>query len=337
MTTLLMTGALAAEIGGYARFFGGRAETYETNAATKIQPHLTLAYKANDDVTLYGKTSFRLIYDLQFPEHNRFIGYQNYISVKSQSYGKIDFGYLENVAYLLHKGVRDVGLLDIENSDIYFFFPAPAGFYAPTLTHIFTDRRNLKANYTTPEIYGITTGITTVLERGEKTPIGPGVRYEHGQGIVAAIAYENEFDFAKLAASIGYGYYRNDRLFFPEQASADHSEISTGISISKYGYSVGASYRHIFLPDNLGLKNTRVYSTGVSYEQDPYGISLTYLQSSTEWVVKDTRRHLMLSGSYQFNKYLRTALSTGYMKFSSSDGVIDRGGLFIIAGVEFLL
>lgn len=325
-------------VGGYARFFTGKVESLKYNSALKTEPYVRLSYKATDDLTVSGKLAYRVVWDDRYSSSNKHKIYDAYLTVQSKTYGKIDAGNLKNVAYILHQGPKDVGLLDIEDTDIYLFFPTPKGFYTPVLTHIYTDSRDTKISYTTPDLHGFTWAVTAVQSEDKKADsIAPSVKIDHGKGMITALRYLQDFDWFSIGVSGAAAYYHDDRFFFKDrEEDAHHSEVSTGISLMKNGITVGAAYRQIMFPDKLDIKDTKAWSTGVAYEHDPYGISLSYFQAKSEYIVKNTRHHVMLSGRYDINKYVRVVTSWGHMEFDTNQGK-DCNGYFGIAGLEFKL
>ena len=329
---------LQLSVGGYFRLFSGKVESLKYNSAIKTEPYAKLSYKVSDDLTVSGKVAYRVVWDDRFSTVNKHKIYDAYASISSKTYGTLDAGNLKNVAYILHQGPKDVGLLDIEDTDLYMFFPTPKGFYAPVLTHIYTDARDTKLSYTTPDLNGFTWAMTVVQSEDKKADsIAPSVKIDHGKGVITAVRYLQDLKWLTLGMSGAVAYYHDDRFFFKTQEmTANHSELSTGLSLMKNGFTFGAAYRRIMFPDKLEMKDTQAWSTGLAYEQDPYGISLSYFQSKTEYLIKNTRHYVMLSGRYNINKYVRAVTSIGHMEFDTNQGD-DCNGYFAIAGLEFKL
>lgn len=329
---------LKVSVGGYARFFTGKVESHQYNNAMKTEPFVKVKYDINDDLSVGGKLAYRVIWDDRYASSNRHKFYDAYATIESKKFGKIDVGNLKNIGYLLHQGPTDVSILCVEDTDIYLFYPSPSGFYSPILTYMYTDARDTKITYTTPDLNGFKWGITVVQSEDKKyDSISPGVKIDHGKGVITSAQYIRDFDVIKVGVSAAYAYYHNDRFFYKNsEKDGHHSEISAGINLEKNGYSWGAAYKQLMFQDNLDISDTYVYSTGIAYENDLYGVSLGYLYSKTKHIVKNNRHHGMLSGRYKFNKYMHGVLSTGYMEFDTDKGV-DSNGIFGIASIEFRL
>lgn len=329
---------LKVSIGGYARFFTGKVESHQYNNAMKTEPYVKVKFDINDDWSVGGKLAYRVIWDDRYSSSNRHKFYDAYATVESKTFGKIDVGNLKNIGYLLHQGPTDVSILCVEDTDIYLFYPSPKGFYSPILTYMYTDARDTKITYTTPDLNGFKWGITAVQSDDKKyDAIAPGVKIDHGKGVISSAQFIHDFEVLKVGVSAAYAYYHDDRFFYQNtEKDGHHSEISTGINLSKNGYSWGAAYKQIVFEDKLDIDDTYVYSTGIAYEKDPYGVSLGYLYSKTKHIVKNNRHHAMLSGRYKFNQYMHGVLSTGYMEFDTDHGA-DSNGFFGIASMEFRL
>lgn len=330
--------AVQLAVGGYARVFTGKMEGYQYNNATKNEPYVKLSYQATEDVKLSSKVAARFIWSDRFPSKRKLKFYDAYVTADSKTYGKIDVGNLRNVAYLMHQGPLDVGLFDIDDSDIYLFYDNPKNFFAPSLSYLNTDSRDTKISYTTPSFGGFKWGVSVVQSEDKKPDTcATGVKMDHGKGVITSVQYLQDFEVVNVGWSGAYAYYHDDRYDFKKNnIDANHSEYSTGVNIERHGYSVGASYRQIMFQDKLGLSDSSVWTTGVAYDTDKYGVSLTFLQSHAEYLQKNKFNHLMVSGKYMFYKWLRGTVSVGQLEFLSDKSPNQRSW-FAISGLEFKL
>lgn len=325
-------------VGGYARVFTGKMEGYQYNNATKNEPYAKLTYRATDDLTLSGKAAVRFIWSDRFPSKRKLKFYDAYVTADSKMYGKIDAGSLRNVGYLMHQGPVDVGLFDIDDSDIYLFYNDPKNFFAPSLTYLNTDSRDSKISYTSPSFGGFKWGISAV-ESGNDKPksCATGVKMDHGKGVITSVQYLTETDVVNIGLSGAYAYYHDDRYFFKKDTvDASHSEYSTGINLERAGYSIGASYRQIMFQDVVNIGDSDVWTVGVAYDVKKWGVSLTFLQSHADYIEKCTFNHLMASGKYMFTDWLKGTISVGQLEFLSQKSPNTRS-LFAITGFEFKL
>ena len=323
-------------VGGYVRSFTGQMEHFRYNNAMKSEGYIKPYFDVNDDITLTGKIAGRWILNDRFPDQNKFKMYDVYGTIKSKTFGTLDFGDLRNVAYLMHQGPVDVGLFDIDDSDISYFYERPSGFFAPTLSYLYTDGRDLKVNYITPSFGGFKWGITAVQSDDNKpdTIADNSVKIDHGKGVITSVQYKQDFEWVNMGASAGFAYYHNDKYFFKnKEANGNHNEYSLGLRLEKNDFSVGASYRQMMFQKNLGIGDTHTWVVGTAYDGEKYGISLNYLHSDGDFNEKNTYTHLMLSGRYTINEYLKATLSIGRLTWDKKTSA-KTDSWFGLAGLE---
>jgi len=324
-------------MGGYIRSFSGKMQHHQYNNAMKSEGYIKPYFDLTDDVTLTGKIAGRWILDDRYPDQNKFKMYDVYGAIKSKTYGSLDFGDLRNVAYHMHIGPKDVGLFDIDDSDISLFYERPSGFFTPTLTYLYTDSRDLKISYTTPSLNGFKWGVSAVQSDDNKPDscADGGIKMDHGKGVITSVQYTHDFDIFKLGSSAGFAYYHDDRYFFKtKEIDANHNEYSLGLRLEKGFYSIGASYRQIMFQKKVGIDDTHTWVVGGAYENDDYGISLNYLHSDGEFNEKNTFTHLMASGMYRLHKYVKATLSAGRLTWDNKTSP-KTDSWFTIAGLEF--
>lgn len=324
-------------VGAYVRGFTGKMENLQYNNALKSQAYIHPVYDINDEWSLSGRLSGRYILDDRFPGKNKFKIYDAYGTIESKMWGRLDAGDINNVAYQMHQGPLDVGLLDIDDSDIYLFYKAPKNFYAPMLTYINTDSRDAKVSYTTPFIGGFKWGLSAVQSEDGKpdTCASGGIKMDHGKGVITSVQYIGDIKTVHIGLSAGFAYYHDDRYFFENyDIDSGHSEYSTGINLEKNNFSIGAAYHQIMYHKKTDMADAYTWTAGVAYDDDTYGVSLGYLWSQAEFIEKNTFEHLMLSGKYQINKYVKAVLSVGQLVFKTNDAR-RQDGWFSIAGAQF--
>lgn len=325
-------------VGGYARVYTGKVESYQYNNVLKTEPRLVMAYDITDSIMLKGKIAYRIVRDDRFVDQKKSRVYDAYGTVDSKEYGTLDIGKLRNVGYFLHQGPVEVSPLDIDDSDISLFFKKPKGFHAPMMTYLNADSRDPKVSYTTPSLNGFKWGVSAVQsEDVEYESYAPGIKSDHGKGVITAAQYKQEIASFNVGTSAGYAYYHKDRFDMPDgYVDANHSEYSLGMNIEKNNYSVGTSYRRILFPNKLNIKDSQVFSIGTAYEGEIYGASLVWLHSKAESLEKDKYNHLMLSGSYRLNKYAKLSTSIGRVDFLSNK-TGNQKKYFGIMGIELSL
>ena len=324
-------------VGGYVRSFTGQMEHFQYNNVMKSEGYIKPYFDVNDDITLTGKIAGRWILNDRFADQTKFKMYDVYGTIKSKTFGTLDIGDVRNVAYLMHQGPIDVGLFDIDDSDISYFYERPSGFFAPTLSYLYTDGRDLKVNYTTPSFGGFKWGISAVQSDDNKPDscADGGIKMDHGKGVITSVQYTQDFDFVNVGASAGFAYYHDDRYFFKtKELDGNHNEYSLGLRLEKNDFSVGASYRQMMFEKKLGMDDTHTWVVGTAYDGEKYGVSLNYLHSDGDFNEKNTYTHLMLSGRYTINEYLKATLSTGRLTWDNKTSA-KSDSWFGLAGLEF--
>ncbi len=324
-------------IGGYARIYTGKLESYQYNSVLKAEPVITAHYQINDDLSVHGKYAYRIVRNDRFVDKKTSKMYDAYGTIESKKFGKLDIGKLKNIAYILHQGSVDVSCMDVEDSDISQFYKAPKGFYAPTMTYLYTDARDLKVSYTTGDLNGFKAGLTAVQSEDKKADsMAPqGIKIDHGKGIIGAAQYKHKWNNELWSAvSGGVAFYRNDRFFMQNKnIDANHREYSLGAKIGLNNVTAGLSYRRLMFPDKVALKDSSAVSMGIAYEYGKYAVSLSWLHSQAEFIEKDKYNHVMLSNRYAFHKYLNGYLSVGQLNFDSNKSG-NHKSLFGIMGLQ---
>lgn len=326
-------------VGGYVRGYTGKMESYQYNSVLKTEPRLTMAYDVTDDLRFKGKIAYRLIRNDRFVEDKKSRVYDAYVTFDSKAYGVLDIGKLRNVAYLMHKGPVDVSSLDVDDSDIHFFYRKPKGFYAPIMTYLNADSRDPKISYTTPSFKGVKGGVSVVQSEDVdyETCAPLGIKTDHGKGVIAAVQYQKEIASFQVASSAGYAYYHNDRFKLDTgNIDANHNEYSLGLNIAKNNYSIGASYRRILFQDKLDIHDSKAFTVGAAYDGEVYGASLVWLHSEATSLEKNEYNHIMLSGKYQVTPYAKLFASVGRIDFLQ-ETARDQKRYFGITGIEFSL
>ncbi len=324
-------------VGGYARVYSGKLESYQYNSVLKTEPVITAQYDITDTLSIKGKFAYRIVRNDRFVDKKTSRVYDAFGTIDSKTFGKLDIGKLRNVAYLMHQGSVDVSCMDVDDSDISQFYKSPKGFYAPTMTYIYTDARDPKVSYTTPEWNGLKAGVSLVQSEDKKpdTVAPQSIKVDHGKGIIGAMQYKfNLNEDLWTALSGGIAFYRDDRFFMTDKTiDANHREYSLGSKVGYKGFTAGMSYRRLLFPDNVTLKDSSAVSMGIAYEYKKYAVSLSWLHSQAKFAEKNKYNHIMWSNRYTFNKYLQGYFSAGKLEFISNKPS-DHQSWFGIMGIQ---
>lgn len=325
---------LTLSTAGYARGFWGHMHTFDTDAVLKAQGGLRVNYTLTPNISVGGYTSARLIRNGIFPKRNKTIFYENYLTLKSETVGRLDAGQLKSVGYLMHAGPKDVGLLDTDDSDLSFFYADPSGFYAPCMTYLGTDSRDAKINYTTPPKNGWTAGVTLVQSEDKKDDsIAPGVKFDHGKGVISAVRFERDVQSVSFAASLAAAWYYDDRYRYTDGNTVDgnHTEYAGGFSLAHGAFSVGVSGRWLHFQNKTNIHPSYAWIIGAAYDPAPWGISLNFFQGSAKFKEENRFQNIMFSLKYQITPILKTAFSTGRITFHQNN---TNRHFFGILGLE---
>lgn len=325
---------LTVFVSGYLRGFYGKTQSFNSGFALKTQGSLKIKYNLTDKLTVGGYTSARWIKNTLFPEQNKAVFYENYLTLNHSTFGRIDVGQLKNVGYLMHTGPKDVGLLDADDSDLSFFYDDPSGFYAPCMTYLGTDSRDEKINYTSPALNGWTMGLTVVQSEDKKyDTIAPNVKIDHGKGVISNINYKRNFNLTSLSVSASGAWYHNDRYRYKNNKTVDahHNEYSIGFQIAHQSLSVGVSGRILNFQDKTNIGTSYAWVAGIAYDPNPWGISINIFNSSSKFESENRFQNIILSSKYQVTKYLKTTVSIGRLSFRQND---TKHHFYGIGGIE---
>ncbi len=324
-------------MGGYARVYTGKLESNQYNSVLKAEPVITAQYDITDTLSVKGKFAYRIVRNDRFVDKKTSRVYDAFGTIDSKTFGKLDIGKLRNVAYLMHQGSVDVSCMDVDDSDISQFYKVPKGFYAPTMTYLYTDARDPKISYTTPSWRGLKVGVSFVQSEDKKADsLAPkSIKIDHGKGVIGGAEYK--FNLNKdiwSALSGGVTFYKDNRFFMQNNTiDANHHEYSLGSKIGYKGVTVGMSYRRLLFPDKVALKDSSAVSMGIAYEYKKYAVSLSWLHSQAQNIEKDKYNHIMWSNRYAFNKYLNGYFSAGKLEFITNKPN-DQKSWFGIMGIQ---
>lgn len=267
--------------------------------------------------------------------------------------GRIMAGQTFNVAKQFHVGAPSVGPLGINDSRLVDFISNPnwvrtskkAGFATLNSTDINTDGVAPKISYISPEFYNTMLGFTYVPDAyNRRGLINKHARYSSKDGYIAALYNNLDLDFVDLTTSLGYAQFHDD-----------DKEYSAGINFSRGNWSFGAGYRKTYIdgddaPINVRLaedtmpelfdnyREGRAWDIGAGYEFGPYKVSLSYFNSKAK-NTKNADDIVMLSNSYQVNKYVDVYAIGAYAKFKGNTARIkdNNEGYAFITGASLNL
>ncbi len=323
-------------VSGYARVFTGKADDFPFDFVLKSQAGVRFMQQLTPDIAVGAFTSVRLIRNAEFSEQNKTVFYETYLTLSSNRWGTLKAGRLKNVAQLMHPGNLDVGMLDIDDSDLGFFYDDPDGFYAPCMTYLGTDARDTKINYQTPVMAGWQAGLSAVQSEDKKyDTIAPGVKIDHGKGLISALTYTTKINDFEATLLGGFAYYHDDRFRLKTQIKdASHTEYNAALTLRRNDWGVAASYRQIRFLKTVHLKPSHAYGASLAYEPAPWGISVGFFNSSAESDIKNRFQNITVSAKYDLTRWLKVAVSGGRLTFKGEN---NRHNLFAVLSTELKL
>ena len=241
---------------------------------------------------------------------------QSYIYADTAA-GRFTFGKIDSISKQLHKSSKDVGLLDIQGSDVGKLVPH-ARFRS--VEHISTDIRRVDDEatiaYFSPKFAGFTVAASysNVDTDATHNTEGNDVAYS------TVVAYNNTFGKVTLDADVGYTRYDKNPIF-AVIATKDvgigniEYEVNAGFRVGVAGFSIGGGYKFGNGKDRLNDAHT--FDAGVAYENGPYGVSLSYINENMEVDLpgrEDLKTQMLLASfAYEITDGVKTFASLAYV------------------------
>ena len=260
--------------------------------------------------------------------------------------GDISLGQDNNVAYNFAVGAPNVGAYHINNTELTNFITNPnwykkghtTRYKTLNSTYINTDGNSLKANYITPEFYGIKLGATYIPKTYSQSGlVAKKAEYKNEKAyVLGAYGGWDILDY-ELETSLGFADYdKNDK------------EYSLGASIYHKGWTFGASYRKTkastedySIDENTffdSYRDGRAYNIGLSYTFGPITSGVAYFDSKAE-KSSNHDKIISLSNKYQYNRHTALSLTLAHLKSIGEDSGVKNNskGFAFIFGLEFNL
>jgi hypothetical protein len=272
--------------------------------------------------------------DQQSTDGNQVRIYQAYTYVDS-AHGRVVLGKMSSIDKQLHVGARDVGLLDINESDMAFFLPNMGGEAA----YILQGNRANQIAYFTPNVHGLTLAVS--YASGDDDSRGLGVAENTMKTWNLAGMYRMNFqgiDFGLSAAATmsdkgGASSWQNEELF--------GDAWSVGMEVGMMGFTVGGGFKYVnnvgTQLEPLGEKDLKVSTLGVAFEQGPLAASVSWIHqngygetfvagTSVDTVWNST---VLASVKYTVSSGVDTFATFGYNQFKDDSGDKMSGYAFV--------
>ena len=265
---------------------------------------------------------------------------QSYIYADTAA-GRFTFGKIDSISKQLHKSSKDVGLLDIQGSDVGKLVPH-VGFRS--VEHISTDIRRADDEatiaYFSPKFAGFTIAASYSNVDTDATHNMEG----NDAAYSAVVSYNNTFGKVTLDADVGYTRYDKWGFYVVNAAEELISignleyEVNAGFRVGVAGFSIGGGYK--FGNGRDALNDCHTFDAGVAYENGPYGVSLSYINENieTDAVGRDDLKTQMLLASfgYEITDGVKTFASVAYVNqkgyVRDAFGGSENANAYVIAG-----
>ncbi len=306
------------------------------NATGDFEAGFEARYDFNDDYALSLNLDLMGGIDHEMKNYNQGAWGEEAYAILDSPYGRLMGGQTFNVAKQFHVGAPSYGPLKINDSNIVDFIRNPnwkrtsKESYFATLnsTDINTDGVAPKISYITPEFYNTMLGISYIPDAyNRRGLINKDAKYAKKDGYAAAVYNSLDIGFADMTSSAGYAeFHDNDK------------EISLGLNLARGNWNIGGGWRKTYidgkdtttfktkknLPELFdNYREGRAWDIGIGYEFGPYRASLSYLNSKAE----NTRNYdqvVILSNSFQLNKYIDLFAIGSYAKFRGADHELEN-------------
>ena len=231
--------------------------------------------------------------------------------------GRFAAGKMDSISRQLHKSSKDVGLLDIQASDVGKLVPQAGKSVERISTDIRTMDDEATIAYFSPKFFGFTVAASYSNVDTDATHNMEG----NDSAYSTVVAYNNTFGKVTLDADVGYSRYDKNPVYTSTGKPLGNLEyeVNAGFRVGVAGFTVGGGYK--FGNGKGALKDCHTFDAGVAYETGPYGVSLSYINDNVETDVagKEDQKTQMVLGSFGYE------ITDGVKTFASLAWVGQKG------------
>ncbi|MAR55974.1 MAG: hypothetical protein CMM93_02215 [Rickettsiales bacterium] len=194
-----------------------------------------------------------------------------------------------------------------------------------------TDNSN-KINYYSPRFSGFQLGVSytpDLNDRGQfvsRSDIGTSA----GDVFDLALSYERQFDAFLLGLSGNYQTGDGDTL------SEDIDAYQVGAMLGFAGFSVAGSYADLEGVQGAGIgAEGDYYTLGAGYENGPFGLSATWIDSTLEQAAGDNDfENLVIGADYKLAPGLTPYAELSFYEYDAAGAAADNDGTLFILGTQ---
>ncbi len=314
-------------VGGYANWYTGfvDANNRMEDVVMKNYEHVPVVGEVEvhfkGETTLQNGLKFGAVIELTSvnPDDSGADEDQSYIYADTAA-GRFTLGKIDSISKQLHKSSKDVGLLDIQGSDVGKLVPH-VGFRS--VEHISTDIRRADDEatiaYFSPKFAGFTVAASYSNVDSDATHNMEG----NDAAYSVVVAYNNTFGKVTLDANAGYTRYDKWGFIAEREEGPDDDvflgnleyEVNAGFRVGVAGFTIGGGYKYGNGKD--ALDDCHTFDAGVAYETGPYGVSLSYINENiaVDMLGRDDLKTQMILASfgYEITDGVKTFASVAYV------------------------
>ncbi len=231
----------------------------------------------------------------------------------------------------------------------FFFFADPAGAGAGNANYVISPDLRLdaginargdaedaiKITYYTPRVEGFQLGLSYVPDSGDqRAALGTsGNSAFNAENIVqGGVNYTGEFSGVSVAAS-ATGEIGESEDPAIVGTTNDLAGYALGLSLGYQGFTVGGSYGSQEESLRVDGSDADFWTLGAGYETGPFGVSVSYLNSTVEQAaaVDNEFQNVSLGADYTLAPGLVPYVEVSFFEY---EGAVTRDGTVVLVGTE---
>jgi hypothetical protein len=291
----------------------------------------------SDDFSIGARADGKLYLDAQNTPHARLRSDDAYLQLLSEKFGRLMIGKADNAGVLMHYSAPKISPLGVDNSSLnrflYFTGRKARRHERPTYpisTSLNGEGNDLKVNYFTPELYGLTFGVSYITKGDSynKNLYIFQTGASHKAGYLASVGYLNTFDGVSVGLSGATAFYEG------KDTRQNRREYSIGSNISYQDFTIGGAGRLIEYDSNKATQaDGYAFNFGVSYNNHLFGADLTYIQGVTKSKpYKESLKVWQTSFIWHYKPELDIFLTWAHQKYGLNE---KTTGQSILSGVSY--
>lgn len=334
---------ITLELDGYMRWYGTFADFFKKTDMPHLASGNVNKFDIMGDAEIYFQGSTALENGLKIgvmvqikagTEEKTFD--ESYLFAQG-SFGQAQIGNVKNVNYQMAVTAPTVSLMGVQESSYNRFGLFGLLGKSAEATYATWDDISTKLNYISPTASGLTVGLSLMPSNksggGDNSVLVGNAVFQYGFSIAGL--YEKRLnDDWLIIAGAGYAHYKPRDSF-----AGTHKPIrdfSAGIRAEYKNFSFGGSFKRELSPyntasadGNFSNAQGRVWDAGVSYDNNLYGVSLTYTGAQTRDTALDSRKNtsdlIVAATKYRLGAGVSVFLDMSYAKVDFASGAKAQG------------